>query len=173
MKPHSFPASGGAQATILDRGGVLHGGHAIILDSVGNSGGKFDCRTQSGRGGPKRHAFYHEDMQSCPKRWRSLPQSGRPFQKNLTHARHLAGVRSPSSTLLAFWGRPDGEVKFDGKTRHFRHSRRRILDSVDNSDGKRHESSMSLTKRRRTSWYFLTTHRPREGIRTYIFPTRI
>ena len=107
-------------------------------------------------------------MQSCPKRWRSRPQSGPPFEKNLAHARHLAGVRSPSSTLLAFWGRPDGEVKFDGKTRHFRHSRRRILDSVDNSDGKRHESSMTLTKNRRAAWYFLTTHRPREGIRTYI-----
>ena len=53
---------------ILDRGGVLHGGHANILDSVRNSGGKSGCRTQSGRCGPKRPAFCHEDTQSCRKR---------------------------------------------------------------------------------------------------------
>ena len=71
---------------------------------------------QSGRGGPKRSAFYHEDMRSCPKRWHSLPQSGRPVRKKLTHARHLEGVRSPSSILFAFWGRPQPSAAQPGPT---------------------------------------------------------
>ena len=141
---HSLPQSG--------RGGPKRS--AFYHEDMRSCPKRWHSLPQSGRGGPKRSAFYHEDMRSCPKRWHSLPQSGRPVRTKPTHARHLEGVRSPSSILFAFWGRPGGTPKRADKTRHFRHLRRHFFDTVGNSDGKVANGTRVVTKGRWQSWYF-------------------
>ena len=101
IKPHPLSASGGGQATIPDRGGVLRGGQATILDSVENSHHKLHCRTQSAHGGPKSSSYHHENTESCPETWHYLSQSDHPCNKKITHSRHPEGVRPPSSIGVA------------------------------------------------------------------------
>ena len=68
---------------------------------------------------------------------------------------------------MATW--PNPGRKRTEKTRHFRKMKRRFLDSVEYFAGKLHDSSMTLTKRRRAAWLFLTANPARKGIRTYIY----
>ena len=70
---------------------------------------------------------------------------------------------------MPFWGRPGGDLKFDGKTRHFEHFGRQFLDSVANSDGKTPNGQRALAETQRESWVFRPSHPGSEIIRTNIY----
>ena len=77
-----------------------------------------------------------------------------------------------SSEPLAVLGQPDRGANVHGKTRHFSHFGRYVLDSVANSGGKLPNGARMPTKLQPAPWYFLGSEADFEIISTYILNFR-